>query len=336
MELIAPHAFTELGGKERPTDDRDLKLGAATAITYNFPATLTNASAWSAPVEYQGQQPACGSHSGAKASDLIKGGLIHSTPRFTWNDIKSFDGLPIDVGTDMRSIFKSLTISGTLDFPVLGNDVTLDTNVYARAGVSQAMIALASNRKGGGYGFANDVTFKGIKQFIADHGPCILLIQVGPEFWTAPNGQSSWVEKDILPLRYPPSIVSGHFIVAHSYDENYIYFLNSFSDVWGRKGHGYFGENYMKRVLEVGTLFPLSYSKDLYQGITDPDVKRLQVQLNTNPATQVAKVGAGSPGNETQYFGALTFAAVKKYQALHGISPTGYCGPLTRASLTKL
>lgn len=335
MEPTVPHGFSNLGGLERPEDSCDLKLGAAGAVSYTFPPVLTNAAAWAAPVEYQGQQPACGAHSGAKQSDLIKGG-VHSTPRFTWNDIKTFDGLPIDTGTDMRSIFKSLTITGTLDFPVLGNDVTLDEVTYARSGVSQAMINLASNRKGGGYGFLSDVSFNGIKQFISDHGPCILLIQVGPEFWTAPNGQSSWQEKDILPLRYPPSVVSGHFIVAHSYDEKYIYFLNCWSDGWGRKGHGYFALNYMPRVLEAGTLFPLAYGHDLYSDMTDPDVKRLQVQLNKNPATQLAISGAGSPGQETAYFGPITFAAVKKYQALNGIPQTGYVGPLTRAALTKL
>lgn len=335
MEPITPHGFTNLGGNERPEDTRDIKLGSSGAIVYTFPPVLTNSLAWAAPVEYQGQQPACGSHSGAKESDLIKGNA-HSTPRFTWYDIKTFDGLPIDSGTDMRSIFKSLTGNGTLDFPLMGNDVSLSETDYAHPAVSPLTKATASKRSGGGYGFATDVTFNGIKQFISDHGPCILLIQVGTEFWTASNGQSSWLEKDILPLRYPASIVSGHFIVAHSYDENYIYFLNCWSDQWGRKGHGYFATNYMPRVLETGTMFPLAYDHDLYQGLTDNDVKRLQVQLNKNPATQIAPSGAGSTGQETTYFGSLTFAAVKKYQTLNSIPSTGYVGPLTRAALTKL
>jgi hypothetical protein len=39
---------------------------------------------------------------------------------------------------------------------------------------------------------------------------------------------------------------------------------------------------------------PLKYPKDLSAGMTDPDVKRLQVQLNTNPTTKIATTGAGS------------------------------------------
>jgi len=78
----------------------------------------------------------------------------------------------------------------------------------------------------------------------------------------------------------------------------------------------------------------LLFSKDLRLGETDPDVQRLQAALNKNPATQVAKSGPGSPGEETEYFGILTIAAVKKYQALHNIPETGFVGPLTRAALS--
>lgn len=335
MEPITPHGFTNLGGKPKPTDSRDIKLGAAGVPKYTFPPTLTNSVAWAAPVEYQGGQPACGAHAGSSLKGVDANS--HYTPRFTWYDIKTFDGLAIDDGTDMRSIFKSVTGDGVLDFNLMGNDVTLDEQTYAHPSVSALTLATAKKHNGGGYGFITDVSFNGIKQFLSDHGPSIVLIEVGSEFWTAVNGQASWQEADILPLRVPKTIVDGHFVLLHSYDENYIYFLNSWSDSWGRKGHGYFGANYLPYVLDVGTIFPLAYTHDLYQGLTDTDVQRLQVQLNKNTATQVAAVGqAGGPGSETTYFGALTFAAVKKYQTLNNIPNTGYVGPLTRAALTKL
>jgi peptidoglycan hydrolase-like protein with peptidoglycan-binding domain len=36
----------------------------------------------------------------------------------------------------------------------------------------------------------------------------------------------------------------------------------------------------------------------------------------------------------TGYFGALTKAALQKYQSAHAISPVGYAGPATRGSLS--
>jgi peptidoglycan hydrolase-like protein with peptidoglycan-binding domain len=41
-------------------------------------------------------------------------------------------------------------------------------------------------------------------------------------------------------------------------------------------------------------------------------------------------------GGVTGYFGSLTFSAVVRYQQLHGISATGYVGPLTRASISNV
>jgi len=78
------------------------------------------------------------------------------------------------------------------------------------------------------------------------------------------------------------------------------------------------------------------FNTDLQQGMTSNDVKNLQIVLNKDAATQVASSGVGSPGNETTYFGSLTLAAVKKFQASKGIINTGYVGPLTRAQLNAL
>jgi hypothetical protein len=75
-----------------------------------------------------------------------------------------------------------------------------------------------------------------------------------------------------------------------------------------------------------------SSTKDLYFGMTDPDVKKLQQLLN-KLGYILAESGPGSPGNETDYFGSLTQAALAKFQADNTIYPTaGYFGPKTRAA----
>lgn len=329
---MKPHAFTNLGGKEKPVDPNDIQLGAAGVPVYTHPAVLTNKAAWAAPVEYQGKQPACGAHSGAKLKGLARGKRF--SPRAQWSDLKSFDGWAIDDGTDIRSIFKSITKNlGAVEFDLYGNDVSLPAQEYAKA-LTAALRQAGVKYTGDGYGFITDRSFRGLKQFITDHGPTIVLMRVNERFWKAANGKNSWAEKDILPLA-PPSAqfpnISGHFVIAHSFDEKRIYFINSFGEEWGLDGHGYFEEDYMPQINDAGALFTLQFKKDLYVGMVDPDVVRLQKYLNDH-GFKVAVVGPGSPGKETDYFGALTEMAVRKLQTAANIKPvSGYFGPLTRA-----
>jgi len=64
------------------------------------------------------------------------------------------------------------------------------------------------------------------------------------------------------------------------------------------------------------------FTTDLSQGMTSDAVKLLQSKLGVI---------------QTGYFGPLTLAAVKTFQAQYGISPVaGYVGPITRAKLNSL
>lgn len=75
---------------------------------------------------------------------------------------------------------------------------------------------------------------------------------------------------------------------------------------------------------------PVLPVRDLMTGMSGEDVRALQKLLNANGFV-VANTGPGSPGSETDLFGALTRAALAGYQAAHGIAPAaGYLGPVTR------
>ena len=66
------------------------------------------------------------------------------------------------------------------------------------------------------------------------------------------------------------------------------------------------------------------------------DIRMLQQFLNTHGFI-LATNGAGSPGNETTLFGALTKAALIKFQRANNIRPAvGYFGPLTRAFIARV
>jgi len=71
------------------------------------------------------------------------------------------------------------------------------------------------------------------------------------------------------------------------------------------------------------------FSNNLYYGMTSPQVKCLQQFLaNLGPSIYPEKLITG-------FYGFLTQAAVKRYQALKGIITTGYFGPLTRATANQ-
>lgn len=90
------------------------------------------------------------------------------------------------------------------------------------------------------------------------------------------------------------------------------------------------------------TLLPAeTFSKNLYVGITDPDVKRLQEFLNKNGFI-LSIDGLGAPGNETDFYGPRTEGAVKRFQEAHkteilvpnGLNHgTGFFGENTRKFL---
>ncbi|OGG58618.1 hypothetical protein A2765_02755 [Candidatus Kaiserbacteria bacterium RIFCSPHIGHO2_01_FULL_56_24] len=76
-----------------------------------------------------------------------------------------------------------------------------------------------------------------------------------------------------------------------------------------------------------------AFTQTHQQGQSGGEVMWVQKFLNSHGA-QIAASGAGSPGNETSYYGGLTKAAVAKWQAANGVSPAaGYWGPVTRAKV---
>ena len=68
------------------------------------------------------------------------------------------------------------------------------------------------------------------------------------------------------------------------------------------------------------------WTRNLAIGSTGEDVRQLQRFLNSNPNTQVATSGAGSPGRETTYYGPATARAVSRFQKMHAdriLTPLG-------------
>jgi len=87
------------------------------------------------------------------------------------------------------------------------------------------------------------------------------------------------------------------------------------------------------------------FTRNLRLGDRGTDVKALQQFLNRTTNHKIANQGPGSLGQETEFFGRLTYEALKKYQETHkekiltplGLSNgTGIFGPSTRAFVNSL
>lgn len=163
---------------------------------------------------------------------------------------------------------------------------------------------------------------------------------VGNELWTDMNGNWTNDPAKLEPWRTTKTIVSGHAIGMIKYDATADFKgkkRNSWGDAWCNKGDIEF---YLKTrapfFTEAWTIVDkVLFAKDLRMGQTSDDVQRLQIFLNTH-GYKVSDVGPGSPGQESTYFGFLTFHALKSFQAANSIPSTGYFGPLTRAKVNQM
>jgi hypothetical protein len=318
---MEPHGFDDLGGRTRDTDFRDFPLGAYSEpieIPESYFSDMSNV-----PVYYQGKYPTCGGHAGATLASYHHKTAL--SPKYLWKQLKLIDGLPPSNGTSSRAILRSLEKTGDCTHDLLPNELPPSFEDYTDA----AKLTDAQKYNGythdiTGYAFHDYPTLKELKTIIYQNHTVLALMRCGTGWWTDRKGNTSWKKEDVLPLRLGDP-VSGHFVVLYGYDREFIYFRNSWSISWGDNGNGYFGADYLPYVFEVASIVtipaPFVFKNNLWFGQSNNDVVQLQNRLGVSPTSG--------------FFGRLTYNAVVQYQKSHGITPTGFVGPLTRASLNK-
>ncbi len=328
------------GGIERERKPSDFDLGSFTPAT-DYPKVFK--PDYIAPIDMQNQTPSCGAHAGVSAENILEEGF-QGSPEYLWKRMRFFDKLSPDNGSNLATIMQIRKDYGICSKEICPSNANVSNSQFADPNtLTKEMDIEATNHKITTYAFGWNPTFEELKQKIYQHKSVILLLRVGAEFWTSKSGFSSWNPDDIFPLNPNLPISSAHFVTAYAYDEDYIYFVNSWSDKWGMKGIGYFGKDYISRCIEIGTSVrdvasKFQFTQTLKLGMSGTEVGMLQKVLKQEglfPQTQ----------SITSYFGNITVQAVKDFQKKYSqdilapaglVTPTGVVGEYTRKKLNSL
>ena len=240
------------GAIPSPKDDRDftpehLGKGVPVIIPTSWEPDISEV-----PVYMQSEQPSCGGHAGATLFGILGNLGTNLSPRFVYALCKKIDGFPGQAGTTGRAIMQVLQKYGVCTNDLFPNDTTLSEVEYADyTKIPPQAFVDALTRRIGAYAQVSDLSFQGIKNAVYQNKLVLVMAQIGNEWWTKPDGETSWAASDLFPLRTPNSVVSGHFFDDYAYNSSFIYFRNSWGNTWGIEGDGYYGSNYAPQIKEA-------------------------------------------------------------------------------------
>jgi hypothetical protein len=249
------------GAFKSPVDYRDIGL-ATVSEPKDYPQSFM-LDVSKLPVWHQRKIGACVGHAAAKYKQFLDLGDIKAvsplSARFVYALAKSKDGVPDQEGTYPRVAAKILKEIGCATEGTVQNNTNLTHADYINlSNIPKSAYDEAYKAKIAGYAFV-DITCTGLKQAIVDFGGAMLLLRLGSEWWTNEFGNSSWDAGDVLPVRPPEDIISGHEVYLCGYEDlgydTRFYFMNSWSDQWGDKGIGYFHWDEYKKFIDEGITF---------------------------------------------------------------------------------
>lgn len=256
---MTPFRFKKLGAIPYTRTGEELVAAAAPSVA---PATYDDPAFLATPILMQGTSPECGGYSLAFALAYLLKLNEKLSGSFSYAYEKTVDGLPNEAGTIITAIGKAGQNAGScLDtlFPDDGNTIAdPNGNASPYSAATQQAIQDALTRAGWIPLMLTDLSWNGLQSAIAKYGAVIVEAQVGEEWYTAADGQTSWTAADILPIRPPKEVIDAHFFVlGGKYDANSITFANSWSTEWGENGFGYLGQNYLPYIKNAMVLYKM-------------------------------------------------------------------------------
>lgn len=354
------------GAIKSPDDYRNIPLASVMAMPEIVPDSyFVNVA--DLPVWTQAALGACVGHAGGKYGQRLEkaesGHLVKLSARFLYALAKCVDG-EAGQGTYPSVMVKQWQKYGCATEDTCPNDTSLDheTYTYQRKleNIPKAAMDEAKRYAIKSYAFPG-VNYQGLQNAIINANGCLLMLDIGQEWWNDVNGQWSWREQDILPLRTPKNVIGSHEVYLYGYD--YVggrlrfWIFNSWSEQWGMQGKGcFFYDEWQPFIRESVTVvdlpndwidhvqelpkpnaFRYSFQKPIKYGDRGDEVKALQMALYLDGCLKVdPKVFGNYLGMTAKavmdFQNKYKVASPQEIQSLQGKS----VGPKTRNILNSL
>ncbi len=361
-----------LGAHKSPDDYRNIPFSASAGVV-TTPALAYQFDMSKFPVWHQRKIGACVGHALAKAMQIYwyqkTGTIVNFSARFLYAMAKCQDGVA-DEGTYPSLVAKIMRTIGCATEDTCPNDTTLphEAYVYNRklGAIPSAALIEAAKYRIPGYAFVNAKDTVEVKSAIEKHGAVAMLMQVGKEWFTSPAGITSWAKKDIMPLRPPAAVISGHEVVLYGFDPNFDNVFNSWSEEWADNGKNEFREasyrpflveciaitelpgEFLQTVEQLPTkeTFKHNFTKDIVRatGAGGTEVEALQTALMIDGVFDKTLYTQLLKDDELGFYGSITATAVMAFQRKHSVAleseivllKGGTVGPKTRTALNLL
>lgn len=341
------------GAIQSPHDYRDIPFESVAGASELPKKHIEDVS--KLPVWHQRKNGSCvGQAAGIYATHLNRletNAIAPLSARFLYALAKARDNYSGE-GTYPRLMAKIVKDNGVATDNTVPTDNSLDheTFVYNRkeSNIPAAGFPDARPYRSGGYVFVDFKNLNSLKRAIIEGHGVMITVHLGNEWYTSKSGRRSWKAKDILPLRAPAKIVSGHAIFLYGYEDTadgdtMFYFRNSWSEGWGDKGDGTFTwKTYGSQIKEAITFvdipndtlelvhslpdaktFRYFFGRDIVAGEKGDHIKALQTALMIDGTFSRDLYSQLLTTNELGFFrpNGATQKALLDYQIKHKVAP---------------
>jgi hypothetical protein len=221
---------------KRDARDAELSLAYPFAAAYDTHIDMLN-------VEYQRKVGACTASLKSYVEYLYyrkTGKYVRLSMAFLYVVTKLYIDQNLTEGSSLRSALKAAQKYGVATEDSFPTDFTKSHAEFLMQPIPKGAWDSALEYRIGGY-VSIPVERSCMAAAIDKYGLLYARYEVGSEWYTAKDGRVSWRKEDVLPLRAPKSVISGHAIILSGYDltseKAAIRGRNTWSDQWADRGN---------------------------------------------------------------------------------------------------